>query len=262
MTPALGISRFSFQILTHISLLVKNGTQYIRYPFLSVKITVFFNPSIFFNLVNGRKNVVYATSDVTYNCCFLLGVFCMIECATEYLRYYLETNHVSCKCKGRHISANSPHKVQLITLVCQLPLTTNADDQLFHIAKCDGNMVLSREIITFLSFSVARSCVRSDMFEYCKNGSDVFAATSLLFDGTTQVCCVLDLVQQYSCLLKHVTYQPLEHLTATLSCCVYIWLSGPCTKSNNQRSTRCILLKESQRGFSICLLQYALSPYV
>lgn len=179
--------------------------------------------------------------------------------------------HVSCKCKGRHISANSPHKVQLITLVCQLPLTTNANNQLFHIAKCDGNVVLSREIITFLSFSVARSCVRSDMFEYCKNGSDVFAATSNTSDIFTvsehregsQVCRVLDLVQQYSYLLKHVTYQLLEHLTATLSCCVYIWLSGPCTQSNNQRSThRCILLKASQNGFSICLLQYALSPYV
>lgn len=96
----------------------------------------------------------------------------MIECASEYLRYYLETNPVSCKCKGTHFSQLCPH-----TLVRQLPLTTNANDQLFHIARCDGNM-LSRKIITFLSFSAARSCVRSDMFEYCKNGSDVFSATS------------------------------------------------------------------------------------
>lgn len=156
--------------------------------------TGFLNPSIFFYLVNGRRNVVYATSDIMYNSCFPFGVFCMIECATEYLRYYLETNPVSCECKGTHFSQPCPH-----TLVCQLPLTTNANDQLFHIARCDGNVVLSRKIITFLSISAARSCVRSDMFEYCKNGSDVFSATSNTSDIFTvserregsQVCRVL-----------------------------------------------------------------------
>lgn len=63
------------------------------------------------------------------------------------------------------------------------------------------------------------------MFEYCKNDSDVFAATSNTPDIFTVseptedswVCHVLCLLQQDSYLLKHVTYQPLEYLTAMLA---------------------------------------------
>ncbi len=83
------------------------------------------------------------------------------------------------------------------------------------------DVVFWREI----TFTAARSCVRSDIFEYCKNDSDVFAATSTTPNIFTvsehtkgsRVFHVLYLLLQGSYLLKYVTYQTLEHLTTMLA---------------------------------------------
>lgn len=86
----------------------------------------------------------------------------------------------------------------------------------------------------FLPFLAARSCVRSDMFEYCKNVSDVFAATPNTPDVFTaserregsRVCFASG-----SPRLRFAEACHVEHLTAMLD--VYICFSGPCTRSNN-----------------------------
>lgn len=97
------------------------------------------------------------------------------------------------------------------------------------------------KLLPFLPFSAARSCVRSDMFEYCKNGSDVFVATPNTPDIFTvsehkegsQVCHVF--VSGLASLLfaKTCHVSAFGTFEGNTSCCVYIWLSGPCTQSNN-----------------------------